>query len=385
MNREESNDFEQEPEPSTKLTVRAKRWLAFWTLVCLLLFMAGGVGGVLLYAARSLQPTDPAEPVRFTVPAGVSSSRIANILEQNGLIRDGTVFSYYLKWKDIGKGFQAGEYEMAPGTDIARIIEMLNNGETVPPEMIRFTVPEGWTVEQIAAMLEETAGISRDDILDLARHPDKLSAPEGKAMPAFVGWLADMDGPDIKLEGYLFPETYEVPAESTAADIVFRMVRELGDRLARLPEGWEQRMQELDLSFHELMTIASLIEREVMLDEERPMVASVIYNRLNRGMRLEIDATVQYALDAHKERLLTVDTKVDSPYNTYQIDGLPPGPIASPGLASIEAALYPAETNYYFYVTKKDGSNGHLFAETYDGHRRNIAISNENAKAQSND
>jgi len=378
VNREPST--EQPGGPSTSLTPRMKRRLAFWTFACLVLFMAGGAGGLLLYAAHSLQPTEPGEPVRFTIPKGVSSTRIASILERNGLIRDATTFAYYLKLKDIGRGFQAGEYEIAPGTAISRIIDMLNNGETVPPEMIRFTIPEGWTVEQIAAQVAEAAGLDREAILELARHPEKLTAPEGKAMPAFVGQLADREGLVYKLEGYLFPETYEMPADSTANDIVFRLVRELGDRLARLPEGWESRLQETGLSFHELLTVASLIEREVVLDEERPIVASVIYNRLAKKMNLEIDATVQYALGEHKERLLHEDLKVDSPYNTYRHAGLPPGPIASPGLKSIEAALYPAETDYLFYVTKKDGSGGHLFAETYNGHLRNIEISNQTAR-----
>lgn len=378
MNREESMELGQ--APSTRLTARSKRWMAFWTLVCLILFMAGGAGGILLYAAHSLQPTEPADPVRFTVPQGVSSSRIARILEENGLIRDATTFSYYLKWKEIGHGFQAGEYEMVPGTELARIIDMLNNGETVPPDMIRFTIPEGWTVERIADLIAANSDLEREDILELANRPDRLKAPEGKAMPAFVDALADMEGLAFKLEGYLFPETYELPADSTAGDILFRMVRELADRLSRLPEGWETRLAESGLSFHELLTVASLIEREVVLDEERPVVASVIYNRLAKNMKLEIDATVQYALEEHKDRLLYEDLKVESPYNTYLHAGLPPGPIASPSLASIEAALYPAETDYLFYVTKKDGSGGHLFAETYDCHLRNIEISNQTAK-----
>jgi UPF0755 protein len=382
VDREQSMEIGQTPPspPPTRLTARSKRWMAFWTFICLILFMAGGAGGVLLYAAHSLQPTEPGEPVRFTVPSGVSSSRIASILEKNGLIRDAMTFAYYLKLKDIGRGFQAGEYEMAPGTELSRIIEMLNNGETVPPEMIRFTIPEGWTVEKIATLIADTAGLDREEILDLARHPEKLKATEGKAMPAFVGALADREGLTYKLEGYLFPETYEMLADSSANDIVFRLVRQLGDRLARLPEGWETKLQESGLSFHEILTVASLIEREVVLDEERPIVASVIYNRLAKKMNLEIDATVQYALEEHKERLLYDDLEVDSPYNTYKNAGLPPGPIASPGLKSIEAALFPAETKYLFYVTKKDGSGGHLFAETFKEHQRNISISNETAK-----
>jgi UPF0755 protein len=182
------------------------------------------------------------------------------------------------------------------------------------------------------------------------------------------------------LEGYIFPETYEVPQTSTDEKIVRRMFEELDRKLALLPADWQQQMEKLGLTFHDIMTIASLIEREVVVDEERALVASVIYNRLNQKYPLQIDATVQYALDAPKERLLYVDLEVDSPYNTYKHAGLPPGPIASPGLKSIEAALYPDTSTYMFYVTKKDGTAEHYFAETYEAHQSNIAKSNENAK-----
>ena len=128
------------------------------------------------------------------------------------------------------------------------------------------------------------------------------------------------------------------------------------------------------------MTVASLVEREVVVDEERPIVAGIIYNRLKEGMPLQIDATVQYLLDKQKDRLMESDLQVDSPYNTYKIKGLPPGPIASPSVKSIEAALFPKKTDYFYYVTKKDGSHEHLFAETLKQHNQNIAKSNATAK-----
>jgi UPF0755 protein len=170
----------------------------------------------------------------------------------------------------------------------------------------------------------------------------------------------------------MFPETYEMKKGSTEEQIIARMLQETDRKLATLPEGWQDAMEESGKSLHEIMTIASLIEREVVVDEERALVSSVIYNRLAEPMRLQIDAAVQYALDEPKERLLTKDLEIDSPYNTYKNDGLPPGPIASPSLASIEAALFPAESDYLFYVTKKDGSQTHLFAKTYNEHLRNI-------------
>lgn len=335
---------------------------------------------MLLFVGSSLQPTEPGDEVRFTIPRGVSSGRIANILEQHGIVRDGTIFAYYLKYKGIGDQFQAGEYAMAPGISIERMIEMLNNGETVPPEMMKFTIAEGLRMEQIAEIVGGFGKVDKTKFLEIANDPTLLKAPQGKVLPAFVQQLAELEDVKYKLEGYLFPDTYEMLADSTEQDVMFRLVREFGDKLARLPEGWEDQMEKLGVSFHEVITIASLIEREVVVDEERPIVASVIYNRLSRKMNLEIDATVQYALPEHKDRLLYADLEVDSPYNTYKHSGLPPGPIASPSLASIQAALYPEETKYLFYVTKKDGTQSHLFAETFKGHQQNIAKSNNNAR-----
>lgn len=153
-----------------------------------------------------------------------------------------------------------------------------------------------------------------------------------------------------------------------------RMLEEFQTKINSIPD-LEAKLQEKNLSLHELLTIASLVEKEVVVDEERALVAGVIYNRINQDMKLEIDATVQYLLDRPKERLFYKDLKVKSPYNTYLNKGLPPGPIASPSLRSIEAALNPEASEYLFYVTKKDGSSGHLFAKTYKEHQQNIAKS----------
>ncbi|MNZ86552.1 putative aminodeoxychorismate lyase [compost metagenome] len=191
--------------------------------------------------------------------------------------------------------------------------------------------------------------------------------------------VPDNDQLHQRLEGYLFPETYEMKKESTEEDIIKRMLMELDRKLAELPEDWQLVMEEKNLSLHELLTIASLVEREVVVDEERALVAGVIYNRMKDGMMLQIDATVQYSLDKPKERLYEKDLQVDSPYNTYKVEGLPPGPIASPSIASIQAALYPEDSDYLFYVTKKDGSQSHLFAKTYKEHLKNIEISKQTA------
>ncbi len=351
--------------------------MALATFLFLVSLLAGGGGGILLFVSESLQPTESGAEVRFKVPRGVSSGRIAHILEDNGLIKDSTIFAYYLKYKDIGSNFQAGEYAMSPGMPKEQIIAMLNNGEVVQPETFKFTIAEGLTVEQIANLLNGQGQVKGDELLALANDPTQLKATADRKIPAFVGQIGEIEGLRYKLEGYLFPETYEMRVESTANDLALRLLQELANKLGQLPEGWEEELERRDMTFHQMMTVASLIEREVVVDQERAIVASVIYNRLNRKMPLQIDATVLYAMGEHKDTVLHVDLETDSPYNTYQNPGLPPGPIASPSLSALKAALYPEETKYLYYVTKKDGSQEHLFAETFQQHQQNITKSKQ--------
>lgn len=370
-------------EDTQKLDKKRKRrkkqgprhWLInLWVAVSLLGIMAIGAGGAGFYVWSNLQPTSKGEMKEVTITRGMSANSVADLLEENGIIKSGFVFSYYLQLKDEGSRFQAGTYELSPGMDNAAIIAKLNAGDTIEEETIKFTIPEGLTVLQIAEKLAAEGIVDKTKFLELAETnrvwgdaETVRSVPEGAALHK-------------RLEGYMFPETYEMKKGSTEEDILIRMLTETDRKLAALPDDWQVALEASGRSLHEILTIASLVEREVVVDEERALVAGVIYNRLKEPMRLQIDATVQYALDAPKEVLSLADLEIDSPYNTYKIDGLPPGPIASPSLASIEAALYPADTDYLFYVTKKDGSQTHLFAETFKEHQRNIAKSEQSAQ-----
>jgi len=363
-------------ETPPKARRKKKNWhpvmWSFFIALGLVLFSAAGV---LYYVWNGLRPPAPGDaPVRVTVERGMRAQQVAELLERHGLIRDAWLFAAWLKWTGEGSRFQAGIYEFAPGTSREEIVRKLNAGETVAPATFRFTIPEGLTIRQMADRLEKAGAVGKDEFLRAARDLSRF-AEFGwvRAIPADAGIIEP-------LEGYLFPDTYEMRTGSTAEDIIRRMLAELDRKLGSLPEDWLETMEERGLTLHELLTIASLIEREVAVDEERPLVSSVIANRLEKGMPLQIDATIQYVLDEPKERLLEEDLKVDSPYNTYQHKGLPPGPIAAPGLKSIEAALYPAETDYLYYVTKKDGSGEHLFASTLSQHNRNIRTSEENAR-----
>lgn len=358
---------EQQPKKRSK-------WRVFWTVVLVLFVVLGGaVGAGAYYTHLQLQPMAAGKPVEIVIPSGTGSAGIARILEEQGIIKSRLAYVGYLKYKKQGGRFQAGRYAMAPGMTLGEITNKLNKGDVVQEEMIRFTIPEGYTLAQIAEKLDVEGLASKEEVFAFSAGGSDFGSNWVKAIPA--------DG-NIRqrLEGYLFPETYEMKKDSTPEQIVTRMLSEWDRKLAQLPQGWQAEMEKRNLTFHSMLTIASLIEREVAVEDERPLVAGVIYNRIKQKMPLQIDATVQYLFDKPKERLFEKDLQLESPYNTYLNASLPPGPIASPGLSSIRAALYPEDSKYLFYVTKKDGSGRHLFAENFEQHKKNIAESKAGAK-----
>ncbi|MDZ4064864.1 MAG: endolytic transglycosylase MltG, partial [Coriobacteriia bacterium] len=215
------------------------------------------------------------------------------------------------------------------------------------------TIPEGFVIEQIAKRFEDGAGIPASEFLALAKGG---TGEFVSAHPYLESAYAD------SLEGYLFPKTYRVKEGSTARNVIEMMLRQFDKEIASIDIGPAQKR---GLTMNELVTIASMIEREAQLARERKVVSSVIFNRLEKGMRLEIDATIEYVLPGNRFRLENRHLKIDSPYNTYMYKGIPPGPIANPGIDSLRAAVEPADTDYIYYVlTGKDGS--HTFATNFD-------------------
>jgi len=234
--------------------------------------------------------------------------------------------------------------------------EMLGDIATGKVHTVRITIPEGFTLEQIGELLEEEKLATKGEFLELTTTE---AASFGTRFPK-VNW---------SLEGYLFPDTYETNGDGRSVQLI------IGKMLNRFDEVvWEELFKENEnaaqLSLHEVITLASLIEREAQVPEERPLIAGVYMNRLRKGMKLGCDATVQYAMDNHKSRLTFDDLKTPSLYNTYLYKGLPPGPICNPGRASIAAALNPEKSDYLFYVAKGDGS--HIFSRSYQEHQRTI-------------
>lgn len=339
---------------------KARRLLAG---ILILLVVAVGLFAVQINTWLKPVPAMAQEAVMVAIPSGSSSTRIANILADNKLIRNATVFRYYAKFRGMDQGLQAGNYIFSFGMTMDEILQQLLQGKVYRPT-VTVTIPEGYTVEQIAQRLEATGLVDAEVFLDLI----KSSEPElGK----------EVTGQRYAMEGYLFPDTYEFDVNAAPEQILQRMQARLGEILT---PARRERAAALDLDIHELLTLASLVEREVQAAAERDMVAGVMFNRLAVGMPLQFCSSVLYALGEHKTEISLAETKVESPYNTYKYPGLPPGPVASPGESAIDAVLYPADVDYLYFVVKGDGSGEHYFGRTLAEHEANIAKSQRNEK-----
>jgi len=285
----------------------------------------------------------------LTIPQGVSTGEISIILEEKGIIKSSSAFKNLAKLSGYDGKFKAGEYSLSPSMNAKEIMLILEGGRS---NTRRFTIPEGLTVSQVADKLAAEGLIDRDTFMD--------EVENGVFNQKFVEFLPA--GPN-RLEGFLFPETYDIFTTSTEHDIINRMLNQF-DLIYK--DEYYARALELGYDINQIITIASMIERETLVQDEMTKVSSVIYNRLNIDMLLQIDATVQYALGQQKDRLTYKDLEVDSLYNTYLFKGLPYGPISSPGKDAIYAALYPDDTEYYYYVLSAAGNGTHNFAKTYN-------------------
>ncbi len=341
-------------------------------MVIVVFLLVAAAAGAYYYYLQQLDPVAPEATDQYTlvdIPPGANTEIIAATLYDEGLIQNELAFRVFVYQHDLAQGFIAGQYELSPTMDLEQIVRKIQSGD-VYVETVWFTIPEGYTIEQIADSLGQQGLIQVEQLLEIAANPPS----ELKEKHAF---LQELDDADIKydLEGYLFPDTYEIYTDTGLNDIVKMMLRRT-DQI--INQEYRQRMEEKGLTLHEILTIASLVEREARVDHERSLIAGVIYNRLEIDQLLQIDATIQYILGETKEFLTYDDLEVDSPYNTYQHAGLPPGPIAAPGEASIKAALYPEDSDYFFYNYKYDDSGEHYFSHTYEEHLQNVRRAEEN-------
>ncbi|HQD53644.1 MAG TPA: endolytic transglycosylase MltG [Peptococcaceae bacterium] len=327
-------------------------------LVLLILVLFAGVSGAgALLWWRAQDPLGPANPQDkedrlFEVKAGSSLQQIARDLEQEGLLKDERIFYWYARLSGNAARLKAGRYLLNPAMDARTITEKLVEGKVAT---ITFTIPEGYHLRQIAEVFAQKGIAEKEEFWEAIQNGSYNVPFLEELPPRSERWL----------EGYLFPDTYTVPLGTPVEKVIEVMLKRFAQIYDRLPSN------NTGLTRHELVTLASIVEGESVLDEERPIIASVFFNRLKIGQRLEADATVQYLFDERKERVLYRDLEIDSPYNTYRNKGLPPGPIGSPGEASLRAVLQPADTKYYYFVARKDNSGAHVFAQTLDEHNRN--------------
>lgn len=334
----------------------------FRRLVFLLLLL-----GLLAFAAVAgeswiktrLGPVDPAsaEMVEVPIPPGASTLEVANLLFQRGLIKDPTVFRLYVRYRQLDAQILSGDYQFARAMSAPQILQILIEGQV---RVGKITIPEGLTVAMMADLMAEKQVMTREQFLAAV----KADVGRNEHLPAGV----DLPEP---MEGYLFPATYEYRIGAVPDEIV-------GMLFQRYEDVWtdelKQRAAGMQLSIHQVTTLAAIVEAEAVVPAERPTIAGVYLNRLAIGMPLQADPTVYYALGLPRgERLLYKHLEVDSPFNTYMYPGLPPGPIAAPGEDSIRAVLYPEAHDYLYFVAKEDGTGEHFFGRTLDEHNENVA------------
>jgi UPF0755 protein len=312
--------------------------------VTIILLLIGG--GYQIYSPNARGSNEAVE-----IPSGASLREIAGILSDREVISNSMLFILAAKLSDKGSRLQSGLYLFPNPLSMVDVLRILSEGSH--QAYLDITIREGLTIRQIAAHLERTTGIPEDSIF------------KWTSDPALLGQL----GLDVRtLEGYLLPDTYRIRHDESVRTLLIRMARDnaaLFDRQAR------ERMRALGRTRHEILTMASLVEGETRLPEERARVAGVYYNRLRRGMLLQADPTIQYIIPDGPRRLYYRDLSINNPYNTYMYAGLPPGPVNNPGKAAIEAALSPESHDFLYFVA--DGQGGHTFSRNLDEHNRAVA------------
>jgi len=307
------------------------------------------------YALMAKEPDENRQiiNVSINIPQGSNTESIGKILEEKGLVNSSVYFRIIAKIKGVDSQFQYGDYDLNTGMNDEEIMKILTTqGEK--REVVTFTIPEGYTIEKITAKLES---------IGLCTEAEFMSALDnGRYGYKFLEFIPERN---LRLQGYLFPSTYEVYADATAEDIVSTMLEKF-DQVFK--DEYYPQMEKLGMTLDDIVKIASIIEREVKVPEERPLVSRVIYNRLEIEMPLQMCSTIMYVLDVPRDRVYLKDLEIDSPYNTYKNSGLPVGPIANPGEASIIAALYPADNNYLYFVLTDPEAGSHQFSATLDDH-----------------
>jgi len=330
-------------------TISVLKWLKVTAPILLLVLAAAafGIYDMTQYPDR-LDSARGDAPI-VTIAPGEGFRTVADNLQDLGLIQSPFKFRLFARLNGAHRRIKAGEYQLYGTMTPRQILDTLVEGKVL---LYRVTIPEGYTLHQIARTVAAAGFGAADDFYQRATDPEVAKAESVDAQT---------------LEGYLFPDTYYFPKGFDQSKIIDAMVRRFQDAIS---DRWLARAEELGMTLHQIVTLASIIEKETGVPEERPLIASVFHNRLRKGMRLETDPTVIYGIEDFDGNLTRKHLRTPTPYNTYLIKGLPPGPIASPGQAALEAALYPADTDYLFFVARQDGT--HQFSSTLEEHQKAV-------------
>lgn len=311
------------------------------------------------------------EIVNFVIEPGWGSIEIAKQLESQSLIKSKNTFIFYVWWKRVNNRLLSGEYELAKNLNIKEIAKILSGGEVIGKER-KITIIEGWTAGDIGQYFEKEGMFQAEELLELVGQPgiDYSKHPEMPKPFDFskvYEFLADKPK-NYGLEGYLFPDTYRIYRDAELISIVRKMLDNFGEKLT--PEMREQ-IKKNNMTIYQTITLASIIEKEVAQDADRRKVASIFYKRLNAGIPLQADSTVNFITGKNVTRSSLEDTQIDNPYNTYKYRGLPPGPICNPSLSAIKAAIYPDKNDYYYFLTTPEGDV--IYSRTFEEHKANKA------------
>jgi UPF0755 protein len=356
--------------------MNAVKTISKWTFYLALLPVTLGIGAWQGWAwwSWAQSPVSPsinsanANTVQIQIPQGTAAQQIGTDLEAAGLIRSSyawRLWSYWLRFHDRQGAFKAGTYNLSPTQSLPAIAEKIWEGEVM---QLSFTIPEGWSLQQMATYFESLGYFKAQDFLTAASQIPKDKYP----------WLPN-DLPH--LEGFLYPDTYQLPSDSISAQNVIQQMLNRFEQVA-LPL-YQQGQNQTQLTLYQWVILGSIVEKEAVIPTERPRIAGVFATRLQKGMRLETDPTVEYGLGIRQtidQPLTFAQVKTPNPYNTYLNPGLPPTPIASPGVASLKAALYPEKTDFLYFVARYDGS--HVFSKTLAEHQAATAAIRQRINAQ---
>ncbi|KKB36378.1 endolytic transglycosylase MltG [Bacillus thermotolerans] len=354
----------QSPSRPTNNRRRVKKAI-FAAIVLFLLIVGGLAAGGYFFVQSALEPVDPNDdtPIQVDIPLGSSLSVIAETLDQEGVVKSAEVFKYYVKYKNE-EGLQAGQYTFTPNMTLDEIISSLKTGKVTGQGELEIIIPEGYQLTQIAAEIAKKTGVKEEEVLTLMN--DKAFIQEMiQKYPNLLTEEVFAENIKYPLEGYLYPATYHYDSkEKPIKEIVEEMIKKTDSVLAQ----YRSSMEAKQMTAHKLLTMSSLIEEEATEKADRRKISSVFYNRLDKGMPLQTDPTVLYALGEHKSRVLYKDLEVDSPYNTYKVTGLTPGPIGNSGVSSMEAALNPEETDFLYFLASPEGDV--YYSKTLQEHNR---------------